>query len=81
LVGGTARTVGLVVLGAYAAGLTITGAFAALRFRSVAVGALTPVAVVATQAAYIAGFARGLLDPRRAAPGSFAADSPRNLEA
>ena len=82
LVGGTARAVGVFVLGAYAACLTVTGVFAALRFRSVAVGALTPVVVVVTQAAYIAGFARGLLDPRRVC-GSFRTESAskRNLEA
>jgi glycosyltransferase involved in cell wall biosynthesis len=82
LAGGTSRTVGLVVLGAYAVCLAVTGVFAALRFRSVAVGALTPVMVVVTQAAYIGGFARGLFDRRRER-GSLAGDSAstRNLNA
>jgi glycosyltransferase involved in cell wall biosynthesis len=62
--GGTAETVGLVVLGAYVVALASSGAFAALRLRSIAVGALTPVVVVLTQGAYVAGFARGLLDSK-----------------
>jgi glycosyltransferase involved in cell wall biosynthesis len=63
--GGTARTVGFVVLAAYGIGLVVTSALAALRFRSLAVGVLTPGAVVLTQCAYVAGFARGLLDARQ----------------
>ena len=64
LAGGTAGTVGVVVLGAYVVGLALSGVFAALRFHSIAVGTLTPVVVVLTQGAYVAGFARGLLDPK-----------------
>jgi glycosyltransferase involved in cell wall biosynthesis len=52
---------GLVV--AYAGALVLSGAHAALRFRSAAVGALEPPAVVASQAAYFAGFVRGLAKP------------------
>ena len=48
------------VLG-YAGALTVSGAHAAVRFRSLTVGVLEPPAVIATQAAYLAGFARGLL--------------------
>jgi hypothetical protein len=82
LVGGAARIVGIVVLGAYCIGLVLTGVFAALRHRSVAVGLLTPLVVVLTQAAYVLGFSRGLVGAR-AAHTSLAADSasPRNLEA
>ena len=49
LVGGGARTVGLVILGAYGVGLVLTAAFAALRLRSIGVGLLTPIVVVLTQ--------------------------------
>jgi glycosyltransferase involved in cell wall biosynthesis len=58
--GGPARTVGLALVLAYAAALLLSGSHAALRFGSLAVGALEPPAVVASQAAYLAGFALGL---------------------
>ena len=45
-----------------AAALGASGIHAAVRFRSLAVGALEPPAVVASQAAYLAGFLRGLAD-------------------
>jgi glycosyltransferase involved in cell wall biosynthesis len=58
--GGTLRTVGLVLLLAYAAALVLSGVHAAVRFRSVAVGLLEPPAVVVSQVAYLGGFVRGL---------------------
>jgi hypothetical protein len=60
LVGGAARTAGLVLVLLYAAALLASGIHAAVRFRSLAVGVLEPVAVVASQAAYLGGFIRGL---------------------
>ena len=45
---------------AYAAALAASGLHASLRFRSLAVGVLQPPAVVASQAAYMVGFVRGL---------------------
>jgi len=60
IAGGTLRQVGLVLVLAYAAALLLSGAHAALRFRSVVVGALEPAAVLASQVAYLAGFALGL---------------------
>ncbi len=67
--GGTLQRVGLVLVLAYAAALLLSGIHAAVRFRSVAVGALEPPAVVASQAAYLVGFALGLRS-------SFASKSP-----
>jgi hypothetical protein len=58
--GGTLRTVGLVLVLAYAAALLLSGVHAAVRFRSVPVGALEPPAVLGSQAAYLVGFVRGL---------------------
>jgi glycosyltransferase involved in cell wall biosynthesis len=58
--GGPPERVGLVLVLAYAAALVLSGIHAALRFRSVIVGALEPPAVVASQVAYLAGFALGL---------------------
>jgi glycosyltransferase involved in cell wall biosynthesis len=59
---GALHDVGLGLVLAYAAALLLSGIHAAVRFRSLAVGALEPVAVVASQAVYLAGFARGLTD-------------------
>jgi hypothetical protein len=58
--GGTLQRVGLVLVLAYAATLLLSGIHAAIRFHSLAVGALEPPAVVASQAAYLIGFALGL---------------------
>jgi len=69
--GGTLERVGLVLVLAYAGALLLSGVHAALRFRSVVVGALEPAAVVASQAAYLLGFALGLRS-------SFASKSPSN---
>ncbi len=62
--GGTAYEVGLALVLAFAASLVVSGIHAAVRFRSVAVGALEPLAVVASQVAYLAGFLGGLLGRR-----------------
>jgi hypothetical protein len=64
-VGGTARTVGLVLVLAYVAALLVSGIHAAVRFRSLAVGVLEPPVVVASHVAYAYGFVRGLLGRRR----------------
>jgi glycosyltransferase involved in cell wall biosynthesis len=53
-------TVGAVLVLAYAAALAVSGLHASLRFRSLTVGLLQPPAVVASQAAYMVGFVRGL---------------------
>jgi hypothetical protein len=58
--GGTLRTIGLVLVLGYAAALLLSGLHAAVRFRSVPVGALEPPAVMGSQAAYLVGFVRGL---------------------
>jgi hypothetical protein len=68
VVAGKARSVGLALVLAYGAALLASGAHAAARFRSPTVGLLQPLAVVATQATYLAGFLRGLSErprPRR----------------
>jgi len=63
-VGGTLRTIGLVLLLAYVAALAASGIHAAARFGSALVGLAEPLAVVATQAAYLVGFVRGLTGAR-----------------
>jgi hypothetical protein len=68
--GGRRRDVGAVLLLAYAAALALSGARAAARFRSLSVGLLQPAAVVASQAAYLTGFVRGVIAPGSAASGS-----------
>jgi hypothetical protein len=60
IAGGTAGEIGLVLVLAYAAALMLSGIHAAIRFRSLVVGALEPPAVVASQAAYLLGFGAGL---------------------
>src|SRR5262249_47293648 len=62
VVGGPVRTAGLVLVLAYAAALAASGIHAAIRFRSLTVGVLEPAAVVISQAAYLLGFVRGLMD-------------------
>jgi hypothetical protein len=59
-VGGGARAAGLVLVLAYVAALVLSGLHAAVRFRSLLVGAAEPLAIVATQAVYLVGFVRGL---------------------
>ena len=63
--GGTARTVGLVLVLGYVAALLMSGIHGAVRFRSLAVGVLEPPVVVASHIAYVYGFGRGLLGRRR----------------
>jgi glycosyltransferase involved in cell wall biosynthesis len=58
--GGTVGEVGLALVLAYVAALALSGIHAALRFHSLAVGALEPPAVVASQGAYLVGFVLGL---------------------
>src|SRR5262249_10202294 len=65
--GGRQRDVGAVLLLAYGAALGLSGARAGARFRSLRVGLLQPAAVVLTQGAYLAGFARGVIAPGSAA--------------
>jgi glycosyltransferase involved in cell wall biosynthesis len=59
-VGGAARAAGIALVLAYVAALVLSGLHAAIRFRSLLVGAAEPLAVVATQAVYLVGFVRGL---------------------
>jgi glycosyltransferase involved in cell wall biosynthesis len=62
VVGGGLRLVGIALLLAYAAALAVSGIHAAVRFHSVSVGLLQPLAVVASQATYLCGFVRGLTE-------------------
>ena len=59
---GVAYPLGLALLVAYAAALGISGIHAAARFRSLTIGVLEPPAVVASQAAYVCGFVRGIAE-------------------
>ena len=61
IVGGAPRTIWLAGMVAYAIAVLASGAIAALRFRSLGVGALTVVGVVARHVVYAAGFVIGLL--------------------
>jgi glycosyltransferase involved in cell wall biosynthesis len=61
IAGGTAREIGLLLVLVYAAALALSGIHAAIRFRSLVVGALEPPAVVASQGAYLLGFGAGLM--------------------
>jgi hypothetical protein len=58
---GDARRVGVLLVGGYGALVAGSAFLSALRFRSAAVGALAGPGLVATQAAYMAGFVRGLV--------------------
>jgi glycosyltransferase involved in cell wall biosynthesis len=62
---GDARRAGLLLVGGYGTVIAGSAMLAALRFRSTAVGALAAPGLVATQAAYVAGFVRGLVRPPR----------------
>ena len=66
-VGGTLWEPGVVLVGLYAAALVVSGVRAGVRFHSLAVGVLEPLAVVPSQAAYLAGFVRGLTAGARSA--------------
>ena len=54
------RLVGIALLAAYAALVASSGVAAALRFRSLAVGAVAATLLPATHLTYAAGFVRGL---------------------
>lgn len=71
------NAVGLGLLGAYGLALVLSGLRAALRFRSLAVGVLEPVAVVASQAAYVFGFVVGLTSRSSRTPASSTLQSKR----
>jgi hypothetical protein len=60
LFGGSLHTIGLILVLTYAGALVLSGLHTALRFRSALVGVLQPVAVIASQAAYLCGFLQGL---------------------
>jgi len=60
IVGGPLRDVGYALVVLYVAALALSGIHAAVRFHSLEVGVLQPPAVVASQAAYLVGFALGL---------------------
>jgi hypothetical protein len=64
--GGAVRDTGFVLLLAYAAALAVSAIHAGVRFSSPAVALVHPAAVVASQAAYLAGFVRGLIERPRA---------------
>jgi hypothetical protein len=64
---GSLRDVGLGLLFAYAIALAVSGIHAAARFHSPLLGLLQPPAVVVSQAAYLLGFLRGLIEPGAAA--------------
>jgi hypothetical protein len=61
LVGGQWRFLGVVLLLGYLAALLVSAVLAGLHFRSTVVGILMSFAMVATQVAYVVGFAAGLL--------------------
>jgi glycosyltransferase involved in cell wall biosynthesis len=69
LASGGLHTAGVALLLVYTCALAVSGIHAAGRFRSLAVGALQPFAVFATQAAYSYGFLRGITEPSRRADG------------
>jgi glycosyltransferase involved in cell wall biosynthesis len=58
---GRVRGVGVALVLAYLAVLAASGALAGARFRSVRVGLMSVPALLLTQAAYVAGFAQGLV--------------------
>jgi glycosyltransferase involved in cell wall biosynthesis len=55
---------GVVLILVYVCALLVSALHAALRFRSIVVGALEPFALIATQMTYAAGFVRGLVGLR-----------------
>jgi glycosyltransferase involved in cell wall biosynthesis len=69
LVGGGLRDAGLALLIAYGVALAVSGIHTGARFRSLAVGVLQPPAVVASQATYVCGFVRGLMELPRTGRG------------
>jgi glycosyltransferase involved in cell wall biosynthesis len=75
--GGALETIGVVLVVAYVAALAFSGIHAAVRFRSFAVGALEPLAVVLSQGAYLAGFVLGLSSSLASRPASRTLQSKR----
>jgi glycosyltransferase involved in cell wall biosynthesis len=61
---GALRDLGVGLLAAYVVILAVSTGLAALRFRSLLVGLLAAPALIATQATYVAGFARGIATRR-----------------
>jgi hypothetical protein len=61
---GATRAVGIGLLAGYGLLVVSSGLLAAVRFRSLRVGALSAPALVATHAAYVGGFAQGLFHRR-----------------
>jgi glycosyltransferase involved in cell wall biosynthesis len=61
---GIAWQIGLGLVSAYAALVILSALLSAVRFRSTSTGLLSVPALVATQAAYVAGFVRGLAGGR-----------------
>jgi hypothetical protein len=57
---GVARDIGLGFVSAYAALVILSALLSAVRFRSLSAGLLSVPALIATQAAYVAGFVQGL---------------------
>jgi hypothetical protein len=62
--GGVLFELGVGFVAAYGVVLAASTGLAALRFRSLRVGLLAAPALIATQAAYVAGFARGIATRR-----------------
>lgn len=63
VVGGGGRVAGLAVLAAYGAGIGVSSAIAAMRFRSLAVAALVALMLPLVHVTYAAAFLRGLVRP------------------
>ena len=61
---GAARDIGLGFVSAYAALVVLSALLSAVRFRSLSAGLLSVPALIATQAAYAAGFVQGLVRGR-----------------
>jgi glycosyltransferase involved in cell wall biosynthesis len=61
---GVARDIGLGFVSAYAALVVLSALLSAVRFRSLSAGLLSVPALIATQAAYVAGFVQGLVRGR-----------------
>jgi hypothetical protein len=61
---GVAYPLGVALVVAYVVTLVFSGIYTAARFRSLVIGVLEPPAVVASQAAYVCGFMRGVAERR-----------------
>jgi hypothetical protein len=61
---GFAREIGLGRVSAYVVLVVLSALLSAVRFRSVTAGLLSVPALVATQAAYVAGFVQGVVTRR-----------------